>query len=149
MYVMYPFVVTICRDLNFNIFLKLWKFSSLSKELGIMYPLQPLRCYPSSLLFWRELCRYSNDDNIAMHWRFEFLICLCNRYCLLLFVNIIRELCFIILHKFIYKFIYIYIYITAIGLKPGGSHLHTNSTQKTQNRRYITITKLNMHKNNN
>jgi hypothetical protein len=37
---------------------------------------------------------------------------------------------------------YYYYYLTAIGLTPGGSsiHLHTNSTQKTQNGIHITIT---------
>jgi hypothetical protein len=36
------------------------------------------------------------------------------------------------------------IYLTAIGLTPGGSstHLHTNGTQNTENRTYITIKKL-------
>jgi hypothetical protein len=40
----------------------------------------------------------------------------------------------------VYIYIYIYICITAIGLTPGGSaHLHTNSTQNTENGRHATI----------
>jgi hypothetical protein len=38
---------------------------------------------------------------------------------------------------------YYYYYLTAIGLTPGGSstHLHTNSTQNTENGAHITITR--------
>jgi hypothetical protein len=38
---------------------------------------------------------------------------------------------------------YYYYYLTAIGLTPGGSsiHLHTNSTQNTEDGTHITITR--------
>jgi uncharacterized membrane protein len=35
----------------------------------------------------------------------------------------------------------IYLFLTAIGLTPGGSSLHTNSTQSTENGTYIIINK--------
>jgi hypothetical protein len=37
---------------------------------------------------------------------------------------------------------YYYYYLTAIGLTPGGisTHLHTNSTQNTEDGTHITIT---------
>jgi hypothetical protein len=41
------------------------------------------------------------------------------------------------------RYYYYYYYLTAIGLTPSGSsiHLHTNSTQNTEDGTHITITK--------
>jgi hypothetical protein len=76
---------------------------------------------------------------VAVNFVWWNLIFMCPRY-ITCFMSHLWRLEFCCCYYYYY---YYYYYLTAIGLTPGGisTHLHTNSTQNTEDGTHITITR--------